>query len=161
MKFIIVIFMILVIVISIWVLLYPKSELTIRATDIRQMSSTLYYMVKIWANNRLQTHRLRQSLVHRELMLAHSQQLPILSNNSELYEMTAKSFKKIVIFQRRQKTTIIIPTGSLAITDFAKEELDNCLLELLMTYYPNHHWQQLESKRVIGTNYFYLTVKQK
>lgn len=160
MKLILIILMIVIIFI-IWAMFFPKAKITIQAEYINNFSGWLFTHFKIWANNRLQTHRLRQSLVQREIMLAHSQQLPILSNNSELYEMTAKSFKKIVIFQRRQKTTIIIPTGSLAITDFAKEELDNCLLELLMTYYPNHHWQQLESKRVIGTNYFYLTVKQK
>lgn len=153
--------LLVIIVISIWAIIFPNARITIKATNIRKLNKLLYQSLKIWSNNRLQTHRLRQSLVQREVMLAHSQQLPILSNNSELYEMTAKSFKKIVIFQRHQKTTIIIPTGSLAITDFAKEELDNCLLELLMTYYPNHHWQQLESKRVIGTNYFYLTIKQK
>lgn len=161
MKFIIVIFMILVIVISIWVLLYPKSELTIRATDIRQMSSTLYYMVKIWANNRLQTHRLRQSLVHRELMLAHSQQFAALSKDSELHELAAKVFRKLFIFQKKQKTNIIIPIGSNALANFAKKELDGCLLELLMTYYPYHHWQQIELKRIPLTNYFYLTIRQK
>lgn len=161
MKFIIVIFMILVIVISIWVLLYPKSELTIRATDIRQMSSTLYYMVKIWANNRLQTHRLRQSLVHRELMLAHSQQFTALSTNSELHELAAKSFRKTFIFQKKHKTNVVIPVGSSSLANFAKQELDDCLLDLLITYYPNHHWQPLESKRLPLTNYFYLTIIQK
>lgn len=161
MKFIIVIFMILVIVISIWVLLYPKSELTIRATDIRQMSSKLYYMVKIWANNRLQTHRLRQSLVQREIMLAHSQQLQIMSTNSEQHELAAKAFKRIIIFQKKNKTNIIIPIGSSALAHFAQNELDNRLLELLITYYPHHHWQPLETKRLPWTNYFYLTIRQK
>lgn len=161
MKFIIVIFMILVIVISIWVLLYPKSELTIRATDIRQMSSTLYYMVKIWANNRLQTHRLRQSLVHRELMLAHSQQFAALSKDSELHELAARAFRKLFVFQNKHKTNIIIPIGSNALADFTQNELDNRLLELLITYYPHHHWQPLETKRLPWTNYFYLTIRQK
>ena len=123
MKFIIVIFMILVIAISIWVLLYPKSELTIRATDIRQMSNKLYYMVKIWANNRLQTHRLRQSLVQREIMLAHSQQLQIMSTNSEQHELAAKAFKRTIIFQKKNKTNIIIPIGSSALAHFAQNEL--------------------------------------
>lgn len=153
--------LLLLLMLSIWAIAFPSSKVTIRAGDVRKLGNHFYEMVKTWANNRLQTHRLRQSLVQREIMLAHSQQLTMLSSNSELYEMTAKSFKKIVIFQRHQKTTIIIPTGSLAITDFAKKELDSCLLELLMTYYPNHHWQQLASQRVPLTNYFYLVIKQK
>lgn len=161
MKFVLFTLVLIIITITIWVLLFPKSELTIRAGDIRHIGKQLYQMVKTWTNNRLQTHRLRQSLVQREIMLAHSQQLPILSNNSELYELTAKAFRKTIIFQKRHKTNIVIPTGSSALTNFSKKELDDCLLELLMTYYPHHHWQPLEIKRVPWTNYFYLTIKQK
>ncbi|MDO5306067.1 MAG: hypothetical protein Q4E87_10880, partial [bacterium] len=106
MKFIIVIFMILVIAISIWVMLYPQSEFTIRADDIRQIGNKFYQTFKIWGKNRLQTHRLRQSLVQREVMLAHSQQLPMLSNNSELHELTAKAFRKTIIFQKKNKTNV-------------------------------------------------------
>ena len=161
MKFIIVIFMILVIVISIWVLLYPKSELTIRATDIRQMSSKLYYMVKIWANNRLQTHRLRQSLVQREIMLAHSRQLQIMSINSEQHELAAKAFRMTIVFQKHQKTKVVIPIGSPALVDIGEKEVNSYLLNLLVEYYPTHHWHPLETKRIPWTNYFYLTIKQK
>lgn len=158
---IITITLMLVVIIGIWVLLYPESELTIRAGDVRQVSNKLYQVLKTWANNRLQTHRLRQSLVQREVMLAHSQQLQIMSTNSEQHELAAKAFKRTIIFQKKNKTNIIIPIGSSALAHFAQNELDNRLLELLITYYPHHHWQPLETKRLPWTNYFYLTIRQK
>lgn len=153
--------LLIVIALIIWARFFPNKEITIRAESIRNLSGFTYQKLKIWSNNRLQTHRLRQSLVQREIMLAHSQQLPILSNNSELYELTAKAFKRTVIFQKNHKTNIVIPTESSVLTNFAKKELDDCLLELLMTYYPDHHWQPLKTKRVPITNYFYLIIKEK
>lgn len=153
--------MILVIILSIWLLLYPQSVVTIRAGDIRQLGKQLYQMLKTWANNRLQTHRLKQSLVQRELMLAHSQQFTVLSANSELHELAAKAFRKIFIFQRHKKTVIVIPTGSYALTKFSIDELDNYLLELLTMYYPDHHWQPIKPYKLPLFNYFYLSIKQK
>lgn len=158
---IITITLMLVVIIGIWVLLYPESELTIRAGDVRQVGNKLYQVLKTWANNRLQTHRLRQSLVQREVMLAHSQQFAALSKDSELHELAARAFRKLFVFQNKHKTNIIIPIGSNALADFTQNELDNRLLELLITYYPHHHWQPLETKRLPWTNYFYLTIRQK
>ena len=157
----ILIILLLVLLLIIWSIFYPDSQITIRASDLRKLNNKSYHLVKTWYNNRLQTHRLRQSIVQKELLLAHSQQFTALSTNSELHELVAKAFRKLFIFQKKQKTNIIIPIGSNALANFAKDELDNCLLELLMTYYPHHHWQQLEQKRVALTNYFYLSVKQK
>lgn len=150
--------LLIIILISIWTILYPNSTVTIRAGDIRQLGKQLYQMIKIWVNNRLQTHRLRQSLVQREIMLTHSQQFAALSKDSELHELAAKAFRKLFIFQNKHKTNIIIPIGSSALADFAQNELDNRLLELLIIYYPHHHWQPLETKRLPWTNYFYLKI---
>ena len=150
-----------IIVISIWAIIFANARITIKATNIRKLNKLLYQSLKIWSNNRLQTHRLRQSLVQREVMLAHSQQFAALSKDSELHELAVKVFRKLFIFQKKQKTNIIIPIGSNALAHFAKKELDGCLLELLMTYYPYHHWQQIELKRIPLTNYFYLTIRQK
>lgn len=158
---IIIIVLTIVIILSIWVLLYPQSEVTIRAGDLRQIGNRVYKMIKTWANNRLQTHRLRQSLVQREIMLAHSQQLPILSSNSEQHELAAKAFKRLIIFQKHKKTVIVIPTGTFAITKFSIDELDNYLLELLTMYYPDHHWQPTKPNKLSLFNYFYLEIKQK
>lgn len=158
---IITITLMLVVIIGIWVLLYPESELTIRAGDVRQVSNKLYQVLKTWANNRLQTHRLRQSLVQREILLAHSRQLQIMSINSEQHELAAKAFRRTIVFQKHQKTKVVIPIGSPALVDFAENELNSYLLNLLVEYYPTHHWHQLETKRIPWTNYFYLTIKQK
>ncbi|MDD1381332.1 hypothetical protein [Limosilactobacillus reuteri] len=158
---IITITLMLVVIIGIWVLLYPESELTIRAGDVRQVSNKLYQVLKTWANNRLQTHRLRQSLVQREVMLAHSRQLQIMSINSEQHELAAKAFRRTIVFQKHQKTKVVIPIGSPALVDFAENELNSYLLNLLVEYYPTHHWHPLETKRIPWTNYFYLTIKQK
>lgn len=158
---IIIIVLTIVIILSIWVLLYPQSEVTIRAGDLRQIGNRLYKMIKTWANNRLQTHRLRQSLVQREVMLAHSRQLQIMSINSEQHELAAKAFRRTIVFQKHQKTKVVIPIGSPALVDFAENELNSYLLNLLVEYYPTHHWHPLETKRIPWTNYFYLTIKQK
>lgn len=159
MKFVLFTLVLIIITITIWVLLFPKSA--IRAGDIRHIGKQLYQMVKTWTNNRLQTHRLRQSLVQREIMLAHSQQLPILSSNSEQHELAAKAFKRLIIFQKHKKTVIVIPTGTFAITKFSIDELDNYLLELLTMYYPDHHWQPTKPNKLSLFNYFYLEIKQK
>ncbi|MCC4472855.1 hypothetical protein [Limosilactobacillus reuteri] len=84
-----------------------------------------------------------------------------MSTNSEQHELAAKAFKKTIIFQKHQKTRVVIPIGSPALVDFAEKELNNYLLSLLVKYYPTHHWQQLEPKRVPWTNFFYLIIKQK
>ncbi len=160
MKLILITLLLLLLLIT-WSILFPNSKVTIRANDVRQLGNRLYQILKTWANNRLQTHRLRQSLVQREIMLAHSQQFIAFSKDSELHELAARVFRKLFVFQKKHKTNIIIPIGSSALADFAQNELDNGLLELLITYYPHHHWQPLETKRVPWTNYFYLTIKQK
>lgn len=160
MKLILIILMIVIIFI-IWAMFFPKAKITIQAEYINNFSGWLFTHFKIWANNRLQTHRLRQSLVQREIMLAHSRQLQIMSINSEQHELAAKAFRRTIVFQKHQKTKVVIPIGSPALVDFAENELNSYLLNLLVEYYPTHHWHPLETKRIPWTNYFYLTIKQK
>lgn len=60
----------------IWARLYPNQKVTIQAKTINTFSDGLLKRIRVWSNNRIQTHRLRQSLVQREKLLADSQQLP-------------------------------------------------------------------------------------
>lgn len=157
----IVIILILAIITGIWVFLFPNSKITIKANDIRKTSEFIYQKLQVWSNNRLQTHRLRQSLVQQEIMLAHSQQLPILSFNSEQHELAAKAFRRTIVFQWHRKTRIVIPTGTFVLSKFAIRELDNYLLDLLTSYYPRHHWQPIIIKRAPLINYFYIIINEK
>lgn len=160
MKLILIILLLLIILI-IWAIIFPTANVTIRAENIRSFSNLMYQKSKVWCNNRLQTHRLRQSLVKKELLLAHSQQFTALSTNGELHELAAKAFRKVFIFQRQQKTRIVIPIGSPALIEFAENELNDYLLTLLINYYPTHHWQPITHERLPLTNYYYLLIKQK
>lgn len=160
MKLILIILLSLIILI-IWSILCPDYQITIKAITIKKLSTWLFDKMHIWANNRLQTHRLRQSLVQQETMLAHSQQLPILSSNSEQHQLAAKAFKRTIILQFHGKTRIIIPTETFILSKFILNELDDCLIDLLDSYYPYRHWQPLIIKRTPLINYFYIVIREK
>lgn len=145
----------------IWARLFPNKKVTIQAKTINTFSDGLMNHIKVWSNNRLQTHRLRQSLVQREKLLADSQQLPFFSRNSKLHELVGNAFRKTTVFQWNHKTKIIIPTGTFTLSKFATEQLDNYLLELLVIYYPDRYWQQIEIKKIPLFNYFYLVIQEK
>lgn len=145
----------------IWARLYPNQKVTIQAKTINTFSDGLLKRIRVWSNNRIQTHRLRQSLVQREKLLADSQQLPFFSRNSKLHELVGNAFRKTIVFQWHHKTKIIIPTGTFTLSKFATEQLDNYLLELLVIYYPDRYWQQIEIKKIPLFNYFYLIIQEK
>lgn len=61
--------LLVIIIVYVWAILFPNAKITIKAENIKDFINFMYHKLEIWYNNRLQTHRLRQSLVQREIML--------------------------------------------------------------------------------------------